>query len=69
LPLPGHLPPRAMAQQVRDRFGESAEPAAGWLLRMDQARYARDPGATLAGLRRELRGLRWPSSGNPSVRH
>ena len=69
LPLPGHLPPRAMAQQVRDRFGESAEPAAGWLLRMDQARYARHSDATLARLRRELRGLRWPAAGTPSARH
>ncbi|WP_192882277.1 hypothetical protein, partial [Paracidovorax avenae] len=64
-----HLPPRAMAQQVRDRFGESAEPAAGWLLRMDQARYARHSDATLARLRRELRGLRWPAAGTPSARH
>ncbi|WCM94855.1 DUF3488 and transglutaminase-like domain-containing protein [Acidovorax sp. NCPPB 2350] len=60
LALPAHLPPRAMAQRARDHFGDAAAPAAGWLLRLEQARYAPRPAMALADLRRELRGLRWP---------
>ena len=61
LPLPPHLPPRGMAAQARAQFGAPAEPAAQWLLRVEQARYAPHPGAALPQLRRELRRLPWPA--------
>ncbi|HCL85013.1 MAG TPA: DUF3488 domain-containing protein [Comamonadaceae bacterium] len=60
LPLPPHLPPRGMAEAARAHFGEAATPAARWLLRVEQARYARQPGRALAQLQRELRRLDWP---------
>jgi hypothetical protein len=60
LPLPPHLPPRSMAAQARARLGPSAEDAAQWLLRLEQARYAPRPAAALPRLRRELARLRWP---------
>ncbi|MDA8457259.1 DUF3488 and transglutaminase-like domain-containing protein [Acidovorax sp. GBBC 3334] len=66
LPLPDPLPPRAMAQRVRDHFGEpAAAPVAAWLLRLEQARYAPRPAVALAELQRELRGLRWPTPNAP----
>jgi len=60
LALPAHLPPRAMAERARDHFGSAAEPAALWLLRVEQARYAPVPATALAQLQRERRRLRWP---------
>lgn len=62
LPLPPHLPPRSMAAQARARLGPSAEDAAQWLLRLEQARYAPRPAAALPRLRRELARLRWPAA-------
>ncbi len=61
LPLPPHTPPRSMARQARERFGPPAEPAAQWLLRVEQARYAPRPATALTSLRRELRRLPWPA--------
>ncbi len=69
LPLPAHLPARALARALQERFGEAASaPAAGWLLRMEQARYAPHPATALAALQRELRGLRWPADPAPPRR-
>ncbi|MBS0506619.1 MAG: DUF3488 domain-containing transglutaminase family protein [Proteobacteria bacterium] len=65
LPLPPHLPPRGMATRARAQFGAQAEPAAQWLLRVEQARYAPHPGAALPQLRRELRRLPWPAAPTP----
>jgi len=62
LALPAHLPPRAMASQARERLGAPAEPAAQWLLRLEQTRYAPQPGATLGQLRREFARLPWPTA-------
>ncbi|MBS0389702.1 MAG: DUF3488 domain-containing transglutaminase family protein [Proteobacteria bacterium] len=67
LALPPHLPPRAMAQAARARLGAAAEPAAQWLLRLEQARYAAHPGATLPRLRRELARLPWPAAQSRST--
>jgi hypothetical protein len=50
-----------MARQARERFGPPAEPAAQWLLRVEQARYAPRPATALTSLRRELRRLPWPA--------
>ena len=65
LALPPHTPPRDMARQARARFGPPAEPAAQWLLRVEQARYAPQPATALAQLQRELRRLPWPPPGTP----
>jgi len=60
LPLPETLPPRAMAEQVRARFGTPANAVANWLLRLEQLRYAPKPTQELSQLRREFRQLPWP---------
>lgn len=60
LELPGHLPPRTMAQLVSTRFGQDARGLADWLLKLEAQRYARVPGAGLHALRREFRQLSWP---------
>ena len=60
LELPAHLPPRAMAGQVRSHFGAPAHPIADWLLRMEQVRYAAQPADALAALQRDFRTLPWP---------
>lgn len=64
LTLPETLPPRSMAQQVTDHFGESASGVAAWLLRLEQVRYAPEPAQQFGALRREFNTLPWP----PSVR-
>ena len=60
LELPEHLPPRAMAQQVRSHYGPPADALAQWLLRLEQQRYARAPQEPLSRLRSDLRRLVWP---------
>ena len=60
LQLPETLPPRAMAEQVRARFGPPANAVADWLLRLEQLRYAPKPAQELSQLRREFRQLPWP---------
>jgi transglutaminase-like putative cysteine protease len=61
LALPAHLPPRALAERARAQFGTTADAASTWLLRLEHARYAPTPAATLRELQRELRTLRWPA--------
>jgi hypothetical protein len=67
LVLPPHLPPRSMAAQARAQLGAPAEPVAQWLLRLEQARYAREPGAALRQLRRDLSRLHWPTAQSRST--
>ena len=67
LALPPHLPPRSMAAQARAQLGAPAEPVAQWLLRLEQARYAREPGAALRQLRRDLSRLHWPTAQSRST--
>jgi len=65
LPLPAHLPPRAMAQAVRAHFGAAGEPVATWLLELEALRYAPQDSATaprLSALRRRLAKLAWPAA-------
>jgi hypothetical protein len=60
LRVPDNLPPRSMAQRVQAQFGPAGAPLADWLLRLERLRYAPDPQAGLADLRREYRALQWP---------
>jgi len=60
LALPAASPPRQMAAQVQQRFGPAAAALHDWLLRLEAQRYARDPAASLATLRREYHQLAWP---------
>lgn len=60
LELPATSPPRQMAAQVQQRFGPAATALHDWLLRLEAQRYARDPAASLATLRREYHQLAWP---------
>jgi len=65
--VPPNSPPRAMAQLVQQRWGQSdgrAKAVRDWLLRLEANRYA--PGKTAGGdtlvvLRREFKQLPWPS--------
>ncbi len=60
--LPTHLPPRAMAERLRDkRHDGSADAIIEWLLRVERARYAPQPDAHLGDLQRELRRMNWPT--------
>jgi transglutaminase-like putative cysteine protease len=58
--LPEGTPPRQMAQRLAERFGNGAQAAQEWLLRLEAQRYAATPGPTLAALRAEFRHLPWP---------
>ncbi len=71
LPLPDHLPPRAIAQRVLAHWGTASGAAApssqaqvqrihDWLLRLEQVRYAPQPAQQLGTLRREFNTLSWP---------
>ena len=71
LPLPDHLPPRAIAQRVQAHWGTASGAAApstqaqvqrihDWLLRLEQVRYAPQPAQQLGTLRREFNTLSWP---------
>ncbi|MCW5322036.1 DUF3488 domain-containing protein [Verminephrobacter aporrectodeae subsp. tuberculatae] len=62
LALPETLPPRAIAQQVRDRFGARSAALADWLLRLERLRYAPRAETGLHQLRREFRRLPWPAA-------
>lgn len=59
LPAESHLSARAMARQLNDAFGPEAEPVTQWLMRLEQARYARAAHDSLGALRRDLRRLPW----------
>ncbi len=64
-PLTPNMPPRAMADLLRQRWGpdDARVQAIGrWLLRLEAMRYAPQgpDGASLAALRREFRQLPWP---------
>ena len=67
LPLPPHLPPRAMAERAQAQFGTDAGAVSAWLLRLEQLRYAPAgaPAQALGVLRREFRALRWPPGRAP----
>jgi hypothetical protein len=67
--LSAQAAPRQMAEALQREavvspVARPADPSRAavreWLLRMEAHRYARDPAADLAALRREFRGLAWP---------
>ena len=58
-----HLPPRGLAQRVRQHWGDDtpfAHQLSDWLLRLEAQRYARASPLTLATLQREYQQLDWP---------
>ena len=56
------LPPRGLAQQVMQHWGETpfAQSLSAWLLRLEAQRYARGSPLTLATLQNEFQQLNWP---------
>jgi transglutaminase-like putative cysteine protease len=71
LAVPGHLPPRALAQAALGHWGDSAQALAELLLAMDAQRYRPAPNASLpsrAALRHALRGLTPTGSMSEPVR-
>jgi len=60
-----HLPPRALATQAGQHFGNTAfsQHLHQWLLAMEQQRYSRQSTRTLADLQRDFDQLRWPQQG------
>ena len=58
--LPEGTPPRQMARQLADRFGDGSQAVQDWLLRLEAQRYAAAPGLALSALRAEFRRLPWP---------
>ncbi|QHJ01193.1 DUF3488 domain-containing protein [Xylophilus rhododendri] len=64
MPSTEAVPPRALARQAVQRFGESARPLSDWLLRLEAQRYApaetSASRAALGELRRQMHRLRWP---------
>jgi len=58
--------PRTLARFVMARYGGAGRPISDWLLRLEAQRYAprqtTASRASLAGLRRQLRGLAWPDT-------
>jgi transglutaminase-like putative cysteine protease len=56
-----HLPPRALAALVEQRFaGIDTSALTQWLLRLEAQRYAKSSPASLATLKAEFRQLVWP---------
>ncbi|MET0310525.1 MAG: DUF3488 and transglutaminase-like domain-containing protein [Burkholderiaceae bacterium] len=60
LALPANAPPREMARALRGRFGEAAQPASAWLIRLEELRYSPRTALTLGKLQGEFRQLAWP---------
>jgi protein-glutamine gamma-glutamyltransferase len=67
VPVARPATPRALAQQVRQHFGDTdtSRRVIDWLIRLESQRYSRESPATLATLRREYRQLVWPRTGKP----
>ncbi|RYY70994.1 MAG: transglutaminase domain-containing protein, partial [Comamonadaceae bacterium] len=61
LEAPANVPPRQLAALVTTRYGQDARGWADWLLKLEAQRYARQPGAGLPALRRELQQLSLPT--------
>jgi transglutaminase-like putative cysteine protease len=62
----GNLPPRALAQEARQRFGDTpfSQSVTQWLLKLESHRYSRESPVSLATLQREYKQLAWPKEGN-----
>ncbi|MDR7148382.1 transglutaminase-like putative cysteine protease [Hydrogenophaga palleronii] len=60
-----HLPPRALATLVEQRFAaEEATPLKQWLLKLEAQRYSKSSTHSLGTLRSEFRQLVWPREKN-----
>ena len=61
LPLPTHLPPRQIAQRLKQHWGEAAAPVCDWLLQLEHWRYGpRGDAAALRLLQTRWAALVWP---------
>ena len=62
-----HLPPRALALRVRERWGDTpfSHSVTQWLLQLERQRYSRESPVSLATLQREYQQLAWPKEGVP----
>ena len=62
-----HLPPRALALRVRERWGDTpfSHSVTQWLLQLERQRYSRESTVSLATLQREFQQLAWPKEGVP----
>jgi len=60
-----HLPPRALALRVRERWGDTpfSHSVTQWLLQLERQRYSRESPVSLATLQREFQQLAWPKEG------
>ncbi|MGJ7509097.1 transglutaminaseTgpA domain-containing protein [Variovorax sp. GT1P44] len=58
--VPEATPPRQMAARLDERFGDRAQAARDWLLRLEAQRYAKSPADALSTLRSEFRHVAWP---------
>ncbi|MES2685608.1 MAG: DUF3488 and transglutaminase-like domain-containing protein [Pseudomonadota bacterium] len=52
--------PRQLAQQVLAQRGSDGQDIHDWLMELEAQRYADGAGVTLAGLKKQYAGLRWP---------
>ena len=61
-----NLPPRALAQEAQQRFGDTpfSQSVTQWLLKLESQRYSRESPVSLATLQREYKQLAWPKEGN-----
>ena len=62
-----HLPPRALALRVRERWGDTpfSHSVTQWLLQLERQRYSRENAVSVATLQREFQQLVWPKEGTP----
>jgi protein-glutamine gamma-glutamyltransferase len=67
LPSAQHVPPRTLATQVQQHFGDTAFSQAlhDWLLRLEAQRYAPDSPLSLVTLQREFKQLVWQREDKP----
>ncbi len=62
-----HLPPRALATQAQQRFGDTpfSHSLVHWLLQLERQRYSAHSPVTLAELQRGFQQIVWPKEGTP----
>ena len=62
IPAASHQAPRALAEQVRQRFGDTAfsQSVTEWLIQLEAQRYSARQTTTLATLQRDFHKIPWP---------
>jgi len=62
-----HLPPRALALQAQQRFGDTpfCRSLTHWLLALERQRYSANNPVSLGALQREYQHIAWPKEGTP----